>query len=302
MSWDFHVRHYGSEARQARDPKYRAGAGVLYPRAATLGGCTAHNAMIYMPPHESDWNHIAALTGDGSWRAAAHAPPCPARRGLPPRAGVASAAPARHRPDRARLGRLAAHREVDPARRPRRRRAACRWSAARRAPSSAAWRRRWRARCAGCAAAATRTRGRSAAAASKASATRRCRRAAIAAPARASACSRSPRRTATASTSSSTRSRPASSSTTTGTARGVAYRKGERLYRAHAHASADAGRGARSACAARGDPLRRRLQHAAAADALGHRPGGAPARARHRRARRPARRRAATCRTATKSR
>jgi len=70
MSWDFQVRHYGSEARQARDPKYRAGAGVLYPRAATLGGCTAHNAMIYMAPHESDWDHIAALTGDGSWRAA----------------------------------------------------------------------------------------------------------------------------------------------------------------------------------------------------------------------------------------
>ena len=70
MSWDFQVRHYASEARRARDPKYRAGAGVLYPRAATLGGCTAHNAMIYMPPHESDWNHIAAMTGDRSWRAA----------------------------------------------------------------------------------------------------------------------------------------------------------------------------------------------------------------------------------------
>ena len=70
MSWDFHVRHYGSEPRQARDPKYRAGTGVLYPRAATLGGCTAHNAMIYMPPHESDWDHIATLTGDASWRAA----------------------------------------------------------------------------------------------------------------------------------------------------------------------------------------------------------------------------------------
>ena len=70
MSWDFQVRHYGSEERQARDPKYRTGAGVLYPRAATLGGCTAHNAMIYMPPHDSDWNHIAAVTGDGSWHAA----------------------------------------------------------------------------------------------------------------------------------------------------------------------------------------------------------------------------------------
>jgi choline dehydrogenase-like flavoprotein len=69
MSWDFHVRHYEDEARQARDPKYSAGSGVLYPRAATLGGCTAHNAMIYMPPHDSDWNHIAKETGDPSWRA-----------------------------------------------------------------------------------------------------------------------------------------------------------------------------------------------------------------------------------------
>jgi len=70
MSWNFQVRHYASEERQARDPKYAAGAGVLYPRAATLGGCTAHNAMIYMPPHDSDWNHVAELTGDTSWRAA----------------------------------------------------------------------------------------------------------------------------------------------------------------------------------------------------------------------------------------
>src|SRR5215831_10594553 len=59
MSWNFRVRHYEDEARQARDPKYEPGRGVLYPRASTLGGCTAHNAMIYMPPHESDWDHIA---------------------------------------------------------------------------------------------------------------------------------------------------------------------------------------------------------------------------------------------------
>ncbi|APW36089.1 glucose-methanol-choline oxidoreductase [Rhodoferax koreense] len=70
MRWDFQVRHYANETRQARDPKYDAGRhGVLYPRAATLGGCTAHNAMIFMRPHDSDWNHIAELTGDDSWRA-----------------------------------------------------------------------------------------------------------------------------------------------------------------------------------------------------------------------------------------
>jgi choline dehydrogenase len=70
MRWDLEVRHYENEARQARDFKYdRARGGVLYPRAATLGGCTAHNAMIFMLPHDSDWNGIAQLTGDDLWRA-----------------------------------------------------------------------------------------------------------------------------------------------------------------------------------------------------------------------------------------
>ena len=70
MSWNFRVRHFANEASQARDPKYDAAReGVLYPRAAALGGCTAHNAMIFMLPHDSDWNHIAQLTGDRSWRA-----------------------------------------------------------------------------------------------------------------------------------------------------------------------------------------------------------------------------------------
>jgi choline dehydrogenase-like flavoprotein len=70
MSWNFQVRHFADEGRQTRDPKYSPSTqGVLYPRAAALGGCTAHNAMIFMRPHDSDWNHIAQLTGDPSWRA-----------------------------------------------------------------------------------------------------------------------------------------------------------------------------------------------------------------------------------------
>ena len=69
MRWDFFVKHYSDEARQRRDRKSGPG-GVLYPRAGTLGGCTAHNAMIFIAPHDSDWNGIAALTGDRSWRAA----------------------------------------------------------------------------------------------------------------------------------------------------------------------------------------------------------------------------------------
>jgi choline dehydrogenase len=71
MNWAFMVRHYQDEARQRRDPKYVPGRGVFYPRAAAVGGCTAHNAMIYMLPHASDWDRIAALTGDSSWSAAA---------------------------------------------------------------------------------------------------------------------------------------------------------------------------------------------------------------------------------------
>jgi choline dehydrogenase len=69
MRWDFRVRHYADPAQQSRDWKCQDDT-VLYPRAATLGGCTAHNAMIFVLPHDSDWDAIAALTGDASWRAA----------------------------------------------------------------------------------------------------------------------------------------------------------------------------------------------------------------------------------------
>ena len=75
IRWDFFVRHYADQAKQARDPKYRETMngtrvdGVLYPRAAALGGCTAHSAMILLYPDNADWNQIADLTGDPSWRA-----------------------------------------------------------------------------------------------------------------------------------------------------------------------------------------------------------------------------------------
>ena len=68
MRWDFFVRHYADDAQQQRDPKFN-GRGVLYPRAGTLGGCTAHNAMIFVLPHDQDWDAIAEVTGDASWRA-----------------------------------------------------------------------------------------------------------------------------------------------------------------------------------------------------------------------------------------
>jgi choline dehydrogenase len=69
ISWEFFVRHYTAEDQQRRDPKFtQERGGVFYPRAATLGGCTAHNAMITVYPHDHDWDEIAEATGDPSWR------------------------------------------------------------------------------------------------------------------------------------------------------------------------------------------------------------------------------------------
>ena len=76
LRWDYFVRHYADESRQRRDWKYSnvpaafSRRGILYPRAGTLGGCTAHNAMITIYGHNSDWDAIAALTGDASWKSA----------------------------------------------------------------------------------------------------------------------------------------------------------------------------------------------------------------------------------------
>jgi choline dehydrogenase len=74
LRWDFYVKHYDSEKQQQADSKYEVDRydpefkGILYPRAGTLGGCTAHNAMITVYPHNSDWDRIAQITGDDSWR------------------------------------------------------------------------------------------------------------------------------------------------------------------------------------------------------------------------------------------
>jgi choline dehydrogenase-like flavoprotein len=69
MRWDFFVRHFTNTDQQKRDPKFVPERdGVWYPRAGTLGGCTAHNAMILIAPTNQDWDQIADLTGDPSWR------------------------------------------------------------------------------------------------------------------------------------------------------------------------------------------------------------------------------------------
>jgi choline dehydrogenase-like flavoprotein len=77
LAWKFYVQHYADKDLQRRDrrnfldgqivdgvPRH----GIFYPRAGTLGGCTAHHAMIFVAPHDSDWDHIAKVTGDESWK------------------------------------------------------------------------------------------------------------------------------------------------------------------------------------------------------------------------------------------
>jgi choline dehydrogenase len=67
LSWDFFVKHYSDPVQQARDAKFVPGKGVLYPRGSALGGSTAHNAMVFVYPHDDDWEEIADTTGDDSW-------------------------------------------------------------------------------------------------------------------------------------------------------------------------------------------------------------------------------------------
>lgn len=86
ISWNFFVKHYADDERQARDfkttydtpdgeytglnpPADAKLKGTLYPRTQALGGCTAHNALIAVYPHQSDFEYIATLTGDDSWSA-----------------------------------------------------------------------------------------------------------------------------------------------------------------------------------------------------------------------------------------
>ncbi|KAJ4258027.1 hypothetical protein NW762_008165 [Fusarium torreyae] len=86
ISWNFFVHHYADDERQARDYKTTYDTpdgeytglnppadaklkGTLYPRTQALGGCTAHNALIAVYPHQSDFEHIASITGDDSWSA-----------------------------------------------------------------------------------------------------------------------------------------------------------------------------------------------------------------------------------------
>ncbi|ETS80812.1 hypothetical protein PFICI_08341 [Pestalotiopsis fici W106-1] len=87
MSWEFFVSHFQNDTQARRDSKftYRLAngsyyygleppadaepLGIFYPRGATLGGSAQLNAMNFALPPDNDWEYIAELTGDESWRA-----------------------------------------------------------------------------------------------------------------------------------------------------------------------------------------------------------------------------------------
>jgi choline dehydrogenase len=85
MRWDYFVKHFDNEEEMRKDTKLTyelpdgsrytgpsppAGAkplGILYPRVGSLGGCSAHNALITIRPYDSDWENIQRITGDDTW-------------------------------------------------------------------------------------------------------------------------------------------------------------------------------------------------------------------------------------------
>ncbi len=73
MAWWYFVRHHADPAIDATDSKITS-QGVLYPRGSALGGSTAVNAMVTVLPSRSDWDRLAALSGDRSFRADAMDP------------------------------------------------------------------------------------------------------------------------------------------------------------------------------------------------------------------------------------
>jgi choline dehydrogenase-like flavoprotein len=75
LSWQFFVKHYEKENQPfGKDEKWHPDddqerRGIFYPRAAALGGCTVHNAMITIAGPDSDWDDLADFLRDYSWRA-----------------------------------------------------------------------------------------------------------------------------------------------------------------------------------------------------------------------------------------
>lgn len=72
-AWWYFVQHHADPELDRADSKWTP-EGILYPRGTGLGGSTAVNAMVTVLPSPWDWDRLAQITGDPTWRAAAMAP------------------------------------------------------------------------------------------------------------------------------------------------------------------------------------------------------------------------------------
>ncbi|KAL3420276.1 GMC oxidoreductase [Phlyctema vagabunda] len=86
QGWWFYTKNYDDEEQSAKNSKmvwkkpdgeYWVGLdppegstqlGVWYPRAGVLGGCDTHNGGLTVRPSDWDWDNLANITGDLSWR------------------------------------------------------------------------------------------------------------------------------------------------------------------------------------------------------------------------------------------
>lgn len=76
LNWSYFVDRYEKDGTQSSfeklNSKFRemtgsTPAGIYYPRASGLGGCTRVNALISLYPDHQDWNGISTKTNDKTW-------------------------------------------------------------------------------------------------------------------------------------------------------------------------------------------------------------------------------------------
>lgn len=58
----------GTPATSGDIPEGAEPLGIYYPRTGALGGCSRHNALFSMQPYDMDWDDMAALTGDDTYK------------------------------------------------------------------------------------------------------------------------------------------------------------------------------------------------------------------------------------------
>src|SRR5690348_645405 len=55
LTWDIFTKFYKDETQSIQNNKWVSGKGILYPRGSALGGSAAHNALVWVYPHDDDF-------------------------------------------------------------------------------------------------------------------------------------------------------------------------------------------------------------------------------------------------------